>query len=362
MTASGQVRRLTGVLALILFVTEGVFAARLFAEKVKLIVTFDPNELPDDLPDLPDRVPEIARSKRFGRLGVEVVEVKDSDKQTAKNKLKKLGKVLSVEDDFEVSIAGIPNDEGYSRLWGMAKIGMPDAWETSTGSRDTVVCVIDTGVDYNHPDLAANMWTNPNEIPGNGIDDDNNGYIDDVYGIDPANGDSNPMDDNDHGTHCAGGCTIECCLIWVCCKIKLCVAKKWWWMDWLAAGTIGGVGNNNIGVVGVNHQVSIMAFPVTSLAQRNSARAPRASQGKFLTASGSGSISAALECLNYALMMGADVTSNSWGGGGYSTSFNSALNAAQSAGQLFVAAAGNSGTNNDASASYPSGYAFLPTP
>ncbi|MCB0310519.1 MAG: S8 family serine peptidase, partial [Bdellovibrionales bacterium] len=94
-----------------------------------------------------------------------------------------------------------------------------EAWDIHTGTHGAgapIVAVIDTGVDYNHPDLAANMWINPNEIAGNGIDDDGNGYVDDVRGYDFHNNDSNPMDDNSHGTHCAG--------------------------------TIGGVGNNARGV------------------------------------------------------------------------------------------------------------------
>ena len=162
------------------------------------------------------------------------------------------------------------------------------------------------GVDYNHEDLVGNMWVNPGEIAGNGVDDDGNGLVDDVYGANYYANNGNPMDDNSHGTHCAG--------------------------------TIGAVGNNNIGVVGVNQNVKIMGC-------------------KFMSSSGSGSISNALKCVEYAIAKGAHVTSNSWGGGGYSSSFAAVLNAAQAAGQLFVAAAGNNNQNIDSYNSYPAGYA-----
>jgi hypothetical protein len=207
-------------------------------------------------------------------------------------------------------------------LWGLhntgqnggtpdADIDAPEAWDTATGSADVVVAVIDSGVDYNHEDLAANMWTNPGEIPANEIDDDHNGYVDDVYGIDTCNGDSDPFDDNGHGTHCSG--------------------------------TIGAVGDNSIGVVGVNWDVRIMTL-------------------KFLSASGSGWTSDAIECLEYGIMMETDyginlkLTSNSWGGGGFSQSLYDAIEASGNAGMLFVAAAGNSGSNNDANPHYPSSY------
>ena len=176
---------------------------------------------------------------------------------------------------------------------------------TSHGQQQIIVAVIDTGVDYTHPDLAANMWVNEGEIPGNGLDDDHNGYIDDVYGYDFCNNDGNPRDDHDHGTHCAG--------------------------------TIGAVGNNNQGVAGVCWNVKIMAV-------------------KFLDSAGSGSTSDAIVSVEYSTLMGANLSSNSWGGGGYSQGLKDAIDAAGAAGMLFVAAAGNDNTNNDSNPHYPSSY------
>jgi len=223
--------------------------------------------------------------------------------------------------DYLVQADLLPNDPRFGELWGLhntgqsggtadADIDAPEAWEISTGSSGIVVGVIDTGVDYNHEDLAANIWRNTGEIPGNGIDDDGNGYVDDIYGIDAYNGDSDPMDDHNHGTH--------------------------------VAGTIGAVGGNGIGVVGVNWQVRIMAL-------------------KFLGAGGSGSNSGAIECIDYAVTMAARgvnirVLSNSWGGGGFSAALRDAIQTAANSGILFVAAAGNDAANNDATPHYPSSY------
>jgi thermitase len=214
--------------------------------------------------------------------------------------------VAFAELDYELTADVIPNDTYISNLWGMTKIGAPAAWDTQTGSASVVVGVIDTGVAYNHPDLAGQMWTNPGETAGNGLDDeDTNDYVDDVHGINCINNSGNPMDDNDHGTH--------------------------------VSGTIGAVGNNGIGVAGVNWDVSIMAL-------------------KFLGSDGRGSTSDAVECLDYATQMGVHLTNNSWGGGGFSTALSDAISRARTAGDLFVAAAGNSSANTDSSPHYPSSY------
>jgi len=230
--------------------------------------------------------------------------------------------VASVEPDFVIAPAALPNEPSFGSLWGLhntgqsggladADIDAPEAWQTTTGSRGVVIAVIDTGVDYTHRDLAANAWRNPGEIAGDGIDNDGNGFVDDVFGWDFANRDADPMDDNGHGTH--------------------------------VAGTIGAVGGNGTGVVGVNWQVSIMAL-------------------KFLSGSGSGSTSGAIGAINYATRMKRDfgvnvvATNNSWGGGGFSTSLRDAIAAGGRAGILFVAAAGNDGTNNDVTPHYPSNY------
>jgi len=225
-------------------------------------------------------------------------------------------RVLSAQPDYVVSISAIPNDTSFNLQWALrntgqsggvsgADINVPSAWDVTTGSGQVIVAVIDTGVDYNHPDLAANMWRNPGEVPGNGIDDDQNGYVDDVYGYDFANNDSNPMDDNGHGTH--------------------------------VAGTIGAVGNNSRGVAGVLWDVQIMAL-------------------KFLGANGSGYISNALRALNYAVANGASISNNSWGGGGFDAAMLAAIQNARNAGHIFVAAAGNNARNNDTNPTYPSNY------
>jgi len=219
------------------------------------------------------------------------------------------------ERDFIVTSQVFPDDPSISELWGLdntgqtggtsdADIDAPEAWDLTTGSSDVLVAVIDTGIDLDHPDLVENLWVNPNEIPNNGIDDDLNGFIDDVYGWDFANDDASPQDDDDHGTHCSG--------------------------------TIGAVGNDLNGITGVNWNVSIMAV-------------------KFLGTSG-GTTSDAIDAVNYTTLMGVDLTSNSWGGGGFSSLLEAAIQNAGDNDILFVAAAGNDSSNNDSITSYPTNY------
>ncbi|HBB75238.1 MAG TPA: hypothetical protein DC048_12420, partial [Planctomycetaceae bacterium] len=227
--------------------------------------------------------------------------------------------VSFIEPDFIVAPSRLPNDPAFDRLWGLspteqaaasiaAGIGAPAAWDVTTGSRDVVVAVIDTGVDVRHPDLAANIWRNPGEIPGDGVDNDANGFVDDVHGWNFVRDTPNPRDDNGHGTH--------------------------------VAGTIGAVGDNGIGGTGVAWQVSIMPL-------------------KFLDRRGSGATSDAVAAINYATRMrrdfGIDVvaTNNSWGGSGPSASLRVAIAAGGAAGILFVAAAGNDGEDNDRMPTYP---------
>jgi subtilisin family serine protease len=204
----------------------------------------------------------------------------------------------------EVQAEKVSNDPQLSSLWGLTKIDAADAWNVSTGSKSVVVAVIDTGVDYTDPDLAANIWTNPNA----GAD----GFQGDVHGYNFVDNDGNPMDDNSHGTH--------------------------------VAGILGAVGNNSQGGVGVDWSVSIMPL-------------------KFLNSQGTGYLSDAIRAINYVTMertqygVNVRVINASWGGGDYGAAMQSAIQAANNAGILFVTAAGNNGTNNDTSAQYPANYA-----
>lgn len=228
------------------------------------------------------------------------------------------------EPDYALHISALPSDVQFSSQWGLhntgqtggtfdADIDAPEAWDFNIDASQQVIAVVDSGVDYNHNDLSSNMWINPGEIPNDGIDNDANGYVDDIYGIDTANNDADPMDDNNHGTH--------------------------------VAGIIGASGNNSIGVSGVNWNVQIMAL-------------------KFMDAGGGGFTSDAVELIDYMVQMkqnyGINIVAanHSWGGGAYSQAMFDALSAADSAGIINVAAAGNSTSNNDVIADYPSNYAI----
>ncbi len=225
--------------------------------------------------------------------------------QQAVEQLSALPYVEYAEPDYILTTSVEPNDPEWGELWGMRNIRAPAAWNTFTGVPSLVVAIIDTGIDANHPDLAANIWTNANEIAGNGVDDDGNGFVDDIHGWDFYNGDNDPSDDHSHGTH--------------------------------TAGTVGAVGNNGIGVVGVTWRVRLMAL-------------------KFIGSNGMGSAADAVMCLEYAVSMGAKVSNNSYGGEGYSQAMYDAIANARAIGHLFVASAGNFAEDNDIYPAYPASY------
>ncbi len=220
--------------------------------------------------------------------------------------------VEAVQPNFLYYPLAAPNDPRYGEQWGYRNVGqavngtagtagmdmnMEAAWGIRTDCRGVVVAVIDNGVSYVHPDIAANMWMNSGEIPGNGIDDDGNGFVDDVYGYDFVDGDGDPLPDDasDHGTH--------------------------------VAGTIAAVGNNNINGTGVCWQARIMAL--------------RALSG------GGGTVADVISAISYAVNNGARIINMSLGGPGIDSMMASAIAAARAADVLVVAAAGNDGNDND---------------
>jgi subtilisin family serine protease len=211
-----------------------------------------------------------------------------------------------------------PNDPEYvaGQLWGLRNTGQSggvsdsdidadEAWDTRTDASNIIVAIVDTGVRYTHEDLADNMWVNPGEIPGDGIDNDHNGIIDDVHGFNAINQTGDPMDDYGHGTH--------------------------------VAGTIGARGNNGTGVAGIAWRVQLM--PV-----------------KFLSSNGSGFTSDGIEAIDYARQMGAHIMNNSYGSGGFSQSLADAIERTRQAGIIFVASAGNNGVSCDLAPSFPAAY------
>ncbi len=208
-----------------------------------------------------------------------------------------------------------PNDLDR-RLWGLkntgrrggtagADINATEAWKTTIGDKKygPLIAVIDTGIDYKHPDLADNMWTNPGEVPNDGIDNDGNGVIDDVHGYNAFAQTGDPMDDHSHGTHCAG--------------------------------TIAAVGDNGHGIVGVNWEANLMAV-------------------KIFDSRGNTSLDAILRGLDYAAKMGADITNNSWGDSSPSEAIKDAFGRMDET--VHFAAAGNNRNNNDYRNYYPCGH------
>lgn len=190
-------------------------------------------------------------------------------------------------------------DPKLSKLYGISKIGALSAWSVSQGSKSIIVAAIDTGVDYNHEDLAFNMWRNPNPTRG------------DLVGYDFVHKDGLPYDDNEHGTH--------------------------------TAGTIGAVGGNGVGISGVSQRVSLMAL-------------------KFLSGEGDGTTADAIRAIDYAVGHGAKVLSNSWGSpgehGGDNQLLLEAIERARAKDVLFITAAGNDGNDNDGpEADFPAGFA-----
>jgi len=236
--------------------------------------------------------------------------------ETSLAEIRKIGKVVYVEPNARVHLLATPNEPDFARMWGLnntgqnrgtddADIDAAEAWDVTTGG-DVIVAIIDSGMDLGHPDLAANLWVNPGEIADNGIDDDNNGYVDDVHGYDFGGGDSDTSDDMiGHGTHCSG--------------------------------TVGAVGNNGVGVVGVNWNVKLMAC-------------------KFADASGGLDMAAGIEAIEYAVAHGARVSNNSWGGYGFSQALYDAIRMAGQNDHLFVAAAANDANDNDQNPAYPASF------
>ncbi|MDP8218929.1 MAG: S8 family serine peptidase [Candidatus Theseobacter exili] len=235
--------------------------------------------------------------RKFDKSGICVYKLDANEEIAIKlQELKSDPDIEFAEPDYLVSACIVPDDTYYPDQWGMPKVAAPETWDYTTNGSGVIIACIDSGINYNHPDLAGNLWVNSNEIPNNGIDDDLNGYVDDYWGWDFENGDKDPIDDYGHGT--------------------------------MVAGVMAAVGNNTIGVAGVCWSARIMTI-------------------KFLDSNGDGYLSDAVPAIEYAVQMGAKIINNSWGGPDYSASLSLAIQLARDKGVRVVAAAGNDSLNMD---------------
>lgn len=266
--------------------------------------------------------------------GLRLARVSAADTMLAIEQLRARPDVLYAEPNYILRKTALPNDPRFSEQWSLRNTGIPSAdidaeqaWDTTTGSANVVVGVVDEGIDINHTDLAANIWTNPADIAGNGVDDDNNDFVDDIHGWDFANNDNTVYDGpgttpegdpiDGHGTH--------------------------------VAGVIGAVGNNGVGISGVNWQVRVLPLKFLGPGGGTTANVIRAYDyaRKLLQAwqSSGGTRGANVRVLN-----------NSYGGRGNSQAALDAIRSLSDSGILFIASAGNEARDNDRFPVYPSGY------
>jgi len=286
----------------------------------QVIVKFKPSASPAEEASI-RRQEGLEKKKDLGLIDAEVDKVGGQSVEQAVRALNSRPNVEYAQPDFVHHASGYADEPRFSELWGLhntgqtiqGSVGVADvdvngleASAVTQGDPNLVVAVIDSGVDFSHPDLAGRAWTNPGEVPNNNLDDDGNGFVDDVNGADFVNNDGNPFDDNSHGTHVSGT---------------------------IAASV------NGQGVVGVAPNIKIMAL-------------------KAFNAGGSGATSDAIEAITYAKNKGAKISNNSWGGAPFEQALKDAIDAS---GSLFVASAGNGGADqigddNDVSPSYPASY------